>query len=278
MHRKPFRVALGGVLILLSAASSAPPATRPGVAKPSPELLKLWADLDPKRDAALKLAKTVTEGTKAQARRNRDELMEATRAFNEALAPIAAASPVKPTGIAPRKGIEKAIWFYKLCRQVELYNAAHREEMSEEEYRSVQLLNEYRECLGAAPCEFDPRLHDAAMGHAQWMKESQQCEHEEPDVPGKKLPDQRMTRAGYHWTACAENVALGQTSPEMAFDAPNQSWFDSPGHHHNMVGDYVHVGIAMIDHAWVQNFATGMPAKAPAYKARPATRGATSTP
>lgn len=277
--RKTISAAASVLLVAAVVSGQTRPAGPVKPVKPSPELLAMWAELEPKREAAAALAKAVTHDTMAQARKNRDELIAATAKFNEMLAPVAAGSMVRATSMAPKRGIERAIWLYKFSRQVALYNAANRQEMGEEEYRSIELVNDYREALGLVPLEFDKRLYKSAMGHSQWMKETDKCEHEEVGGrPGYLNPEDRISKAGYHWRGCGENVAAGQPTPEMAF----RDWFESPGHHHNMVGDYFHIGIASVDHYWTQNFGSGERQMAPAYNPKPATRpagaGATSRP
>jgi uncharacterized protein YkwD len=69
---------------------------------------------------------------------------------------------------------------------------------------------------------------------------------------------QRMTSAGYAWTAAAENIGAGYTTPTAAVNG----WMASEGHCKNIMSKtYVHVGVgyqysstATYKHYWTQNF------------------------
>ncbi len=69
---------------------------------------------------------------------------------------------------------------------------------------------------------------------------------------------QRITSAGYVWTAAAENIAAGQTTPAAVV----ASWMASTGHCNNIMnGTYKHLGVgyfyasgAAYKHYWTQNF------------------------
>ncbi|MFC4455825.1 CAP domain-containing protein [Deinococcus sonorensis] len=53
-------------------------------------------------------------------------------------------------------------------------------------------------------------------------------------------PFQRIDATGYRGRAEAENIAAGQTTPQQVVDA----WLRSPGHCHNIMGDYTEIGVA----------------------------------
>lgn len=242
-------------------ASSTPsaPSTRPTTApvRPSPELLAEWEKLQALRADAVKLAREVEKGEKMErARANRRELIALTREFNARLKPIAEASPVRYTGAAgPKAGIPRAVWLYKAARAIEAYNAAA--DMSESELGVFRVVNEYREALGLVAFEFDLRLRDAAREHSRWMRETGNFTHDS-ELPGLKNLSDRIDRQGYKWRSCAENLAKGQETSQEAFDG----WFESPDHHRNLVGDYVHLGVGRDGELWTQNFASGEPALA----------------
>ncbi len=55
---------------------------------------------------------------------------------------------------------------------------------------------------------------------------------------------QRITAAGFRWSAWAENIAVGQTTPWIAFVA----WVNSPAHRANIVNrTMTHMGVGI---AW----------------------------
>lgn len=70
---------------------------------------------------------------------------------------------------------------------------------------------------------------------------------------------QRITNAGYTWTAAAENIGAGYTSAAAAVNG----WMASTGHCNNIMnGTYKHLGVgyyykgtATYKHYWTQNFA-----------------------
>lgn len=69
---------------------------------------------------------------------------------------------------------------------------------------------------------------------------------------------QRITSAGYSWTAAAENIGAGYTTPTAAVNG----WMASSGHCKNIMSKtYVHVGVgykyagtSTYKHYWTQDF------------------------
>ena len=65
---------------------------------------------------------------------------------------------------------------------------------------------------------------------------------------------QRITAAGYNWSAYGENVAYGYSSPESVM----QGWMTSPGHKANILNcsfKEIGVGLAQPGYYWTQDFA-----------------------
>jgi uncharacterized protein YkwD len=70
---------------------------------------------------------------------------------------------------------------------------------------------------------------------------------------------QRITSAGYTWTAAAENIGAGYSTPAATVNG----WMSSPGHCKNIMNkSYVHLGTgyyyagtSTYKHYWTQNFA-----------------------
>ncbi|CAL6049483.1 SCP-like_extracellular protein [Hexamita inflata] len=60
-------------------------------------------------------------------------------------------------------------------------------------------------------------------------------------------------------TGAGENIAAGQSTPQDVYN----SWFNSPGHYANMIGNYAHIGVGYNEKtvtgyrgSWVQSFAS----------------------
>ncbi len=124
---------------------------------------------------------------------------------------------------------------------------AARKEVPADEAEGVRDLNEMRMLLGLPPCLLDPKLANAAREHSKDMATKNFFAHESP-VPGKKTPWDRAKLAGT--SASAENIAMGMKSPTEA----NMGWFFSPGHHVNMFGNHLRVGLGQHGVHWTQLF------------------------
>jgi uncharacterized protein YkwD len=148
-------------------------------------------------------------------------------------------------------------WHYCASRQIEAYNDAISPRVcGAPEMEHLRILNGYREALGLLPLELDPRLTLAARKHSRDMVEQNYFDHDSPD-PQQKTSEMRITRAGYNWDAMAENITMSIPPPDarQAF----WSWFDSPGHHRNMISaHFVAIGVGKWDGHWTQDFAHGV--------------------
>lgn len=239
------------------------PASRPTAGAPAgvpQELAEIWKQLEPKRAEAVRLARSIEKADLPDARRNYGELLELTAKFNAKVATYAETSPLRYGSVAPKNGFPRGVWLFKAARAIEAYNTANKGEMAADEFEVLVKVNEYREALGLLPLELDSRLVDSARGHSQWMADTKEFSHDS-DLPNLKTHAQRMSKAGYRWTSAGENIAYGTGELNTAA-AMFKGWFDSPGHHKTMVGDYTHLGVGHVDVYWTQNFGTGEPAKA----------------
>jgi Cysteine-rich secretory protein family len=132
--------------------------------------------------------------------------------------------------------------------------------------RVLELVNEARarprkcgsrEFAAAPPLTLSLILSRAALVHAKDMSANKFFEHRGSD--GSK-PSERATRAGYDWSAIAENIAEGAPNAEAVV----QGWLDSPGHCVNIMGaQYREMGLAYFtdfahkgDIYWAQEFGT----------------------
>lgn len=93
----------------------------------------------------------------------------------------------------------------------------------------------------AAPAlSWDERLFAAAAGHARDMAQNDFFSHESPD--GRTF-SQRVSDAGYEWSATGENLAAGQADIDQVVDA----WLASPGHCANLMSDsFTEVALACV--------------------------------
>lgn len=132
-------------------------------------------------------------------------------------------------------------------QKVMLENAALRGQVPDLEYRHAQQVNLYRLLLGKAALRLDPKLCDASREHCEDMIEHKFFAHESP-LPGKRTPGDRAKKHGA--SAGGENIYMGSENPDDAFWA----WFNSLGHHKNMLGDYTVFGVGNSKRHWTQMF------------------------
>lgn len=128
----------------------------------------------------------------------------------------------------------------------------------------LELVNERRaagascggQAFGAAePLAMESALLCAARVHSLDMAERGFFGHDNPDGEG---PFDRMRRAGYRFSAAGENIAAGQSTPQMVV----QGWMDSAGHCRNIMNaDYTELGVGYVQtdtaefsHYWTQVF------------------------
>jgi uncharacterized protein YkwD len=119
--------------------------------------------------------------------------------------------------------------------------------------RVLDLVNEERAEAGLAPLRNNNLLSDAAQFMANDMSTSGQFSH--VDSRGRSVGS-RMTEHGYSWRNAAENIAMGQQSPEEVV----QGWLNSPGHRRNLLNaSYADLGFGLArssrgHYIWVQVF------------------------
>lgn len=124
--------------------------------------------------------------------------------------------------------------------------------------KMLDLVNDERAKVGAAPLTLCAPLVSAAEKYAELMADTDYYGHTGPDG---RQPWDRGLAEGYRYTTYAENIAAGQRSvPEVMDD-----WIDSSGHYANIIDrDYTHAGFghgtsdrATYSDYWVQNFGAG---------------------
>jgi uncharacterized protein YkwD len=116
-----------------------------------------------------------------------------------------------------------------------------------EEVRCMREVNLVRSLLGLNVLTFDPLLGTASRDHSADMQKYNFFSHES-SVDGKKTPWDRAKLAGT--SAGAENIAAGMNDGVGAF----RTWWYSPGHHKNMMGDTNRMGIGRQGTLWTAMF------------------------
>jgi uncharacterized protein YkwD len=121
------------------------------------------------------------------------------------------------------------------------------------ESQVVTLVNQERAKAGCGALTVDSRLTAAARGHSQDMAVRNYFDH---NTPEGVTPWTRITNAGYHFSAAAENIAEGQITPTSVMDA----WMNSPGHRANILNcSLKNIGVGLAYNArhtpyWTQDF------------------------
>lgn len=95
----------------------------------------------------------------------------------------------------------------------------------------IALINAERASRGLPPLTAHPILTAVAQAHSQDMVTRDFFGHTNPDGLD---PCQRMTRAGYRWYACGENIAAGFPTAAMVL----MIWLNSDGHRANLLSPY----------------------------------------
>jgi uncharacterized protein YkwD len=99
----------------------------------------------------------------------------------------------------------------------------------------------------------EPHLRCAARLHSLDMHTRNFFDHVNPDG---RTPSERVTQAGYSWSTTGENIAGGQSSPQVVMDG----WTSSDGHCSNMMNaSFEDIGIGYYPGgpygtSWTQNF------------------------
>ncbi|MGW3209695.1 CAP domain-containing protein [Streptomyces sp. NPDC001135] len=118
--------------------------------------------------------------------------------------------------------------------------------------RIVQLVNAERAKVGCQALTLNPALTKAAQDHSADMAAHQNMSHTGSDG---SAPGDRITAAGYSWSAYGENVAYGYSTPDEVM----AGWMSSPGHRANILNcsfQQIGVGLAQPGSYWTQDFGT----------------------
>ncbi|MER6027589.1 CAP domain-containing protein [Streptomyces sp. NPDC001851] len=118
--------------------------------------------------------------------------------------------------------------------------------------RIVQLVNAERAKAGCQDLTLNPALTKAAQAHSADMAAHQNMSHTGSDG---SAPGDRITAAGYAWSAYGENVAYGYATADEVM----AGWMSSPGHRANILNcsfQQIGVGLAQPGSYWTQDFGT----------------------
>ncbi|MBT0769317.1 hypothetical protein KIH74_10325 [Kineosporia sp. J2-2] len=116
----------------------------------------------------------------------------------------------------------------------------------------LEITNDERAAAGCKALKLNSKLTKAAQLHSEDMNENNYFSHDSQDG---RSPFDRMSDAGYNFSAAAENIAQGQTSPASVMDA----WMNSEGHKANILNcTYTEMGLGWDNNYWTQTF--GKPA------------------
>ncbi|MBD2608560.1 LysM peptidoglycan-binding domain-containing protein [Scytonema hofmannii FACHB-248] len=120
--------------------------------------------------------------------------------------------------------------------------------------RVLELTNIERNKAGLPPLRLNPQLTAAAQTHSENMARSKSISHQ---LPGELSLGDRISRAGYKWSAIAENVAGGQKTPELAVSAWINEVPPNDGHRKNILNpNYRELGVGYSNNYWTQDFAS----------------------
>ncbi|KAL3674245.1 hypothetical protein V7S43_000203 [Phytophthora oleae] len=123
--------------------------------------------------------------------------------------------------------------------------------------KMLEFVNEQRSANGLSSLCMNTKLASSALRHSKDMAVNNYMAHNGSD--GSTM-EERITQAGFDWTAVGENVAAGQETVSDVMTA----WMNSPEHKANILGDYKMFGTAYAynadttyQHYWTQDFGTG---------------------
>ncbi|RLN53394.1 hypothetical protein BBJ29_004270 [Phytophthora kernoviae] len=98
-------------------------------------------------------------------------------------------------------------------------------------------VNEERAAQGLTALCLNSKLQEAAQSHSDDQAANDFMSHTGSD---DSTMSERVSDADYDWNGVAENVAAGQVDVVEVMD----SWMNSEGHRHNILGDYTMLGAA----------------------------------
>lgn len=126
--------------------------------------------------------------------------------------------------------------------------------VSEYELKVLELVNIEREKNGLSALTWNSKLAEVARTHSMDMAERNFFSHTNPDG---KSPFDRIKAYGISYSRAAENIAVGQSTPEEVVE----SWMNSEGHRANILNSsFTSLGVGYhksnsgYKHYWTQCF------------------------
>jgi uncharacterized protein YkwD len=99
------------------------------------------------------------------------------------------------------------------------------------------------------PVSWNDQLESAAVKHSNDMSKHHFLSHTGSDGSTFSI---RITKEGFKWHSCAENIAEGYETEQQVIDG----WLKSPGHCRNLMNPgYLFMGVARSGSYWTQDFA-----------------------
>ena len=123
-------------------------------------------------------------------------------------------------------------------------------EVSAYEQEVLDLTNAERAKQGLEPLTLDTELSKVARIKSEDMQKNNYFSHTSPTYGS---PFDMMEQFGISYRAAAENIAMGQRTPEEVVNA----WMNSDGHRKNILSSsYTHIGIGYVENGnyWTQMF------------------------
>jgi uncharacterized protein YkwD len=127
--------------------------------------------------------------------------------------------------------------------------------------RALAQTNTYRAQSGCPPLRENAQLDQAALQHSQDMALNGYFDH---TSPSGQTPWDRIHTAGYQYSAAAENIAAGYSTPEAVIDAFFNETPPNDGHRRNLLNcslrdvgfGFAYRGGSPYGSYWTQDFAT----------------------
>jgi uncharacterized protein YkwD len=125
------------------------------------------------------------------------------------------------------------------------YNKNTKTTLTDDERGVLDLTNEYRMMLGFTPFRNKEALVQAARKHSQCMRDNNFFSH------NCKIHGNMAARGRREGTGIAgENIARGSRTSYQAF----MGWYNSSGHHRNVLGRFRHLGVGKAGTYWTEDF------------------------
>ena len=113
-------------------------------------------------------------------------------------------------------------------------------QLSAEEQKMIQLVNQERQKAGVSPLTIDPELSRVARIKSQDMKDKGYFSHTSPTYGS---PFDMMKSFGITYRAAGENIALNSS-----VEGAHTSLMNSEGHRENILNSsFTHIGIGIVD-------------------------------